>query len=134
MTNDITKKTNTVLIIEDEMDIRRLLKNKFVNGGINVLEAENGKVGLETALSHHPDVILLDILMPIMDGLVMLKELRSSEYGKDVPVIILTNLEKTKSVTESLGNDSRDYFMKSDLAPDDIANLINKKLQEHKDK
>ena len=127
----MTKK-DKVLIIEDEIDLRRLLKNKLVSRGFDVLEADNGKIGLEMALSQHPDIILLDILMPVMDGLLMLKELRYSEYGKSVPIIILTNLERTKVVGESLEKDFNNYFMKSDLEPDDVINIIREKLMEHK--
>lgn len=123
-------KKDIVLVIEDEIYLRRLIRNKLINSGFVVLEAENGKDGLEMTKKEHPDVILLDILMPVMDGLMMLKELRQDEYGKKVPVIILSNLEKTNDITKTLDKDAKDYFMKSDIDPDGIVNIVKKRLSE----
>ena len=119
---------NTILIVEDEIDLRELLEKKLKIEGFNVLEAENGKVGLETALSQHPDVILLDIIMPVMDGISMLKELRQDAWGKNVVVIILSNLSEVERINAGLEKNVYDYLVKSDWEPDDIADLINKKL------
>ena len=128
----MTDKRNTVLIIEDEMGLRQLLKSKLNNDGFDVLEAENGKTGLEISLSQHPNIILLDIIMPVMDGLSMLKELRQDKWGKDVPIIILTNLSETEKIDESMEKSVYDYLVKSDWEPDDVVNLINKKLGKRK--
>lgn len=121
-------KKNTVLIIEDEVDLRHLLKEKLESEDFSVLEAENGKVGLETALSAHPDVILLDIVMPAMDGLSMLRELRRDEWGKKVVVIILSNLNKVGKISEGMEENVYDYLVKSDWEPNDVVDLIRKKL------
>lgn len=127
----MTDKKNKILIIEDEIDLRHLLKSKLSSEGFDVIEAENGKTGLEAALSQKPDVILLDIIMPIMDGLSMLKELRQSEYGKSVPVIILSNLSEAEKISEGLEKNVYDYLVKSDWEPDDIVKLIRKKIEEN---
>ena len=128
----MTDKKNTVLIAEDEADLRQLLKSKLIDEGFDVLEAENGKIGLETALNQHPDIILLDIIMPIVDGLSMLKELRQNEWGKNVPVIILSNLSEVEKIGEGLEKNVYDYLVKSDWEPDNIVNLIRKKLGKDK--
>lgn len=124
----MANKKNTILIIEDEIDLRQLLKKKLSNEGFNILEADNGEMGLQTALSQHPDIILLDIIMPIMDGLSMLKELRQNEWGKGVTVIILSNLSEAEKVDAGMQKNVYDYLVKSDWEPDDIVNLIKEKL------
>ena len=121
-------KKNNVLIVEDEIDLRRLLRGKLVNEGFDVLEADNGKTGLETALSQRPDIVLLDIVMPVMDGFSMLKELRKDEWGKNVPVVILSNLSENEKIGEGLEKNVYDYLVKADWEPDDIVDLIRKKL------
>ena len=69
----------TILIIEDEKTLREPLKEELQENGFKVLEAENGESGLKSALEHHPDLILLDTVMPIMDGITMLKELKKEK-------------------------------------------------------
>jgi DNA-binding response OmpR family regulator len=121
-------KKNVILIVEDEIDLRELLKNKLTEEGFDVLEAENGKIGLEMALSKHPDMILLDVLMPVMDGLSMLKELRQDDWGKNAPVVILSNFSEAEKITEGLEKNVYDYLVKSSWEPDTIISMIKKKL------
>jgi DNA-binding response OmpR family regulator len=125
----MVNKKNTVLIIEDESELRQLLKTKLKNEGFNVLEADDGKVGLETALSKHPDIILLDIIMPVMDGLSMLKELRQNVWGKTVAFIVLSNLSEAEKISEGMEKNAYGYLVKSDWEPDDVVALIRKKLE-----
>jgi DNA-binding response OmpR family regulator len=121
-------KKNTVLIVEDETDLRELLKRKLLDENFDVFEAENGKVGLEVSLSKHPDVILLDIIMPVMDGLSMLEELRKNEWGMGAKVIVLSNLNEPEKVSESLEKNIYNYLIKSNWEPDEIVKLIKKSL------
>lgn len=121
-----TKKV--ILIVEDEMELRQLLRSKLEVEGFSVLEAENGKIGLETALAKRPDMILLDIIMPIMDGLGMLKELQKDDWGKIVPIIILSNLNESENIGDSLESNVYGYFVKSDWEPDNLVALISKRL------
>jgi DNA-binding response OmpR family regulator len=124
----MTDKKNVILIVEDEIDLRELLKNKLIEEGFDVLEAENGKIGLEMALDKHPDMILLDVLMPVMDGLSMLKELRQNDWGKSAPVVILSNFSEAEKITEGLEKNVYDYLVKSSWEPDTIIAMIKKKL------
>ena len=121
-----TKKT--ILIVEDELDLCQILKKKFEYEGFNIIEAHNGEIGLNIALKEHPDLILLDIIMPIMDGMTMLKKLREDKWGGHVPVIILTNLNETKKVSEGIENDVYSYLVKSNWELDDIVSLVRKNL------
>lgn len=78
--------------MEDEAPLQRTVSMAFQMFGINTLLAKNGKEGLATALSERPDLIILDIIMPVMDGFAMLKALRAEEVGKNIPVIYFSNL------------------------------------------
>jgi len=124
----MAKTKSTILIIEDEIGLRQLLRGKLEGEGFDVLEAENGKTGLEASLNHHPNIILLDIVMPVMDGLTMLKELRKDEWGKNASVIVLSNLNDAEKIGEGMEKNVYDYLVKSDWEPDDIVSLIKKKL------
>lgn len=124
----MANKKQTVLIVEDEVDLREILKLKLKGEGFGVLEAENGKVGLEMALSQHPDMILLDIIMPVMDGTEMLTELRKDSWGSKAGVIVLSNLTEAEKIRESIEKNTYGYLVKSDCEPDDIVALIRKEL------
>jgi DNA-binding response OmpR family regulator len=82
-----------ILVVEDEAPLRSALSEMLTIEGFAVFEAKNGQEGLNTALEEKPDVILLDLVMPVMDGMTMLKNLRENkEYGANVPVIVLSNV------------------------------------------
>lgn len=90
MTESTKKK---VLVVEDDEPMLKALRLALENAGLTVVEAKNGVSGIVKALEEHPDLILLDILMPMMDGWEMLEQLRATDdWGKCVPVVILTNL------------------------------------------
>ena len=97
---------------------------KLMLEGFIVLEAENGEEGLDVALRDHPDLILLDIIMPKMDGLTMLKKLREDVRGKNTKVILLTNLSDNEKVSEALLQGSYDYLVKSDWKIGDVVAKI----------
>ena len=117
-----------ILIIEDEPSLRGALVDKLSREGFCCLEAKNGLEGLDAALKEHPDLILLDIIMPVMDGMTMLEELRKNPWGKNVPVILLTNLSEVEKVAQSLHHGVYDYLVKSDWKLEDIAKKIKTKL------
>jgi len=121
------KEVKIILIVEDEAPLRQALADKLGREGFKVLEAVNGQEGLERALKEHPDLILLDIAMPIMDGTTMLKNLRKDKWGKRVSVIILTNYSAVEKVPEVLESGAHDYIVKSSRL-EDIINLIKQKL------
>lgn len=88
-----------VLIIDDEEDVREIAKMSLnLLGGLDVVEAENGQHGIEVAAENKPDVILLDMNMPILDGPSTLEALRTNEATKDIPVIFLTAKAMTQEI------------------------------------
>jgi len=90
--------TKKILVVDDEPVLVDLLRAKLSQKGFNVVEAHDGEEGLNASLREHPDFILLDVIMPKVDGLTMLKRLREDEWGNTVPVLILSNLNTTEAV------------------------------------
>ena len=121
-------KLKTLLIVEDEGTLLQTLSDKFSNEQLNVLEAKDGKIGLDIALKEQPDLILLDIVMPNMDGITMLKKLRENEWGKSVKVMILTNLSDGEKVSEAFEMDTFEFLVKSDWKLEDVVLKIKDSL------
>ncbi|MBA4319224.1 MAG: response regulator [Flavobacterium sp.] len=117
-----------ILIVEDELSLRNALRDKLTRGGFDVLEAKDGEEGLKIALHEHPDLILLDIIMPVMDGFTMLKKLREDVWGKNTIVVLLTNLSDNERVAEAIAQGAYDYFVKSDWKIKNIVAKIDEKL------
>ncbi|MFA5051248.1 MAG: response regulator [Patescibacteria group bacterium] len=120
---------HTVLIVEDEPSIRDAIVIKLTRKGFTVLEAKNGQEGLDIALQKHPDLILLDVIMPIMDGLTVIKKLKEDEWGKTVPVLLLTNLSDPEAVSKSIKIDRSDFLIKSNWTLEEVVEKINQKLK-----
>jgi len=119
-----------ILIAEDERAMLRALTDTFENEGFNVFGAEDGEKGLKIAFKEHPDVILIDLLMPKMDGISMLKKIREDEWGKDVPVIILTNLSDVDKIAETVENGISHYLVKTEWSLEEIVKKVKKLLKE----
>lgn len=120
-----------ILVVEDELAYLKLLNSQLTEKGYTVIEAINGKKGLEMAKSENPDLILLDIRMPVMDGMAMLNLLRKQEDDKKTKVIILTNLEPDDKIIEEVVRDQPTYyFVKSDIQFNDLLEKINELLQD----
>jgi DNA-binding response OmpR family regulator len=123
-------KKQTILIVDDEISLLTALRDKLTRENFATLEAKNGEEGLEIALSEHPDLILLDIVMPKMDGMAMLKKLREDAWGKNAKVIMLTNLSDIKNVVNAINQQSYDYLVKSDWKLEDVVAKIRQRLGE----
>ena len=123
-----------ILIIEDEKSLRGALVDFLLLKNYIPLEAKNGQEGLEIALLQHPDIILLDLIMPEMDGMTTLKKIREDAWGAQVPIIILTNLSPTKEQSSTIGTDLTaidsltHYLIKSDWKLHDVVKEIEKIL------
>ncbi len=118
----------TILIIDDEVDLRNALITALEYEGFGTRTAEDGEKGLEMALSEKPDLILLDIMMPKMDGTEVLKNLRADEWGKNAKVIVMTaldDLEKVAGIIEAGGDE---YLVKSDVPLSGIIEKVKTKL------
>ncbi|MDB5185678.1 MAG: Two component transcriptional regulator, winged helix [Candidatus Saccharibacteria bacterium] len=119
----------SIAIIEDDQAISQMYRFKFEAEGYTVETAENGKLGLELAESMKPDIILLDLMMPEMTGDVMLGLLRQTDWGKDITVIILTNMgeQEVPDSVRSLG--VAGVILKADMTPRQVAELVKKHLK-----
>jgi len=113
-------KQKKVLIVEDEPTISSMYKSKFETDGFLVLVAENGADGLKLAQTELPDLVLLDVILPQLDGFSVLKELKAGAKTKNIPVVLLTNLgsSEDKAKGEALG--AVDYLVKASLTPIEI--------------
>jgi|SRR3989344_6038882 len=115
-----------ILIVEDEKSLAETLAKWLDLEGFEVLKAHNGQEGLTVAFSTHPDLILLDILMPVMDGNTMYSKLREDSWGKSVPVIFLSNVTDAQGWASSLSDN--DYLVKSSWTLEDVMGVVKKKL------
>jgi|SRR3989344_1363974 len=117
-----------IAIIEDELAISQMYRIKFEAGGYEVETAENGKTGLELVEKFKPDVILLDLMMPEMTGPEMLQLLRATDWGKNIKVIVLTNVGQDEA-KQSLGGQKVDAFIiKAHFTPKEVSQTVAKVL------
>lgn len=119
----------TLLIIEDEKLLVEAIEKALGVLDISVTSANDGAEGLRLALEQHPDLILLDIVLPSMDGMTVLDKLREDEWGKDAPVIILSNLSKEDTDEDSNKKGVRDYLVKTDWKLSDVVEKVKNELK-----
>ncbi len=122
------KPCHTVLIAEDENNLQNILCTKFTEEGFTVITAVDGQETLDLAIEHHPDIIILDLLMPKVDGRVVLRKLRSDMWGKSVPVIVYTNVSETEGVDEIFRNKAYDYMVKANHSLEDVVTRVRQRL------
>lgn len=117
-----------IAIIEDDPVIRQMYLMKFEAAGFTVGTAENGQEGVALVEKLSPDIVLLDISMPVMNGDEALAAIRAEAWGKDVPVMILTNLgeEEAPKTLRALGIHS--YIVKAELTPRQVVERVKKAL------
>lgn len=126
MAGSINKK---ILIVEDEAPLRNAVADILSFEGFTVFQAKNGQEGLDLALKEHPDLILLDLMMPVMDGLTMLEKMRQDvEWGKNAAVILLTNLNDPEKIAQATSAGSYDFLVKSDWNIEDVVKKIKSRL------
>jgi len=118
-----------ILIVEDEKSLLDVLVMKFSDEGFEVHQARDGVQGLETAVVKKPDLILLDIIMPRMDGITMLKKLREDLWGKEVPVILLTNLGDSEKIAEVMEYGVYDYLVKAEWKMEELVERVKSRLK-----
>ncbi len=117
-----------IAIVEDDQAISQMYRIKFEGEGYVVETAENGKIGLELAESMKPDIILLDLMMPEMNGDEMLAQMRKTAWGKSITVVILTNMGE-QEIPESVKKMGvAAVILKADMTPRQVAELVKKQL------
>ena len=121
--------SKTVLLVEDNDFIRNMYQLKLSKSGLEVVEAGDGVQALEKIKAQKPDVILLDLMMPNMGGLDVLKQLKADGMLPDLPVVVLTNVMDQQSVDDAKKLGARDYIVKTDLTPTQVVEKIQPLLQ-----
>lgn len=117
-----------IAIIEDDQAISQMYRIKFEAEGYDVETAENGKYGLELLEKMRPDIVLLDLMMPVMTGEEMLAKVREADWGKDMKVIILTNRGEQEIPPEVKLLNVTALILKADMTPRQVAELVKAKL------
>ena len=119
-----------ILIVEDDAVLLKNLAAFFKDAGFGVLQAVDGEAGFKTAVEERPDIILLDILLPKMDGISVLKKLRQEHQALRMPIILLTNIEPSDSVMQDIIQTEPAYYMvKKDWKLADILEKVRESLE-----
>jgi len=122
------EKNYTVLVVDDDTALVDIVSNLLQLEGYNVLKAYNGKAGLEMAKEHKPHVIILDIMMPEMDGYEVLEHLKEDVNTADIPVIMLTARTEDKAVIESWKKGA-DFYIPKPFEIDELLHVIELVIQ-----
>ncbi len=117
-------KTISVLIVEDEKVLRDVYELIITSLGYSVYTASNGIEGLAQLKKHKPDIMLLDIFMPVMDGQEVLRNLKKTDFP-NVKIVVCSNMSDNKLTQEVLDNGADKFVLKSSLGPNELKSLIN---------
>ena len=123
-----TKKQIKVAIVEDEPAIAHMYRLKFEAEGYKVEMAEDGEVGLQLCEDMQPDIVLLDLMMPVMDGTEMLTKMRATDWGKDIRVLILTNRGREEAPEELRELNIHSYIVKAEMTPRQVFTKVQEAL------
>jgi DNA-binding response OmpR family regulator len=118
-----------IAIVEDDSAISQMYRIKFETEGYSVETAENGKLGLALIEEMKPDIVLLDLMMPEMDGEEMLTKLRKTNWGKDIKVIILTNMGENEAPDSIKDMNVEAFILKANMTPRQVAELVKEHLK-----
>ena len=125
----MAKSGKKVLVVEDEAPLRELLITELKREGILALGAKDGEEGLTVALKEHPDLLLVDIIMPKKDGLEMVTSLRDDAWGKEASVVLLTNLNDSEKIVQAIEYGAREYLVKADWKIEDVIRMVKDKIK-----
>jgi DNA-binding response OmpR family regulator len=125
-----TSLKGTILVVEDELAFRRVYEDLLKSDGYNVLVAEDGEKGWELAYKELPDLIVLDLALPKLHGLDVLKNIRSSGVTKSIPVIVMTVLGEQDDIRKGFELGANDYLVKGYYTPGEMLNKIRLMLSE----
>lgn len=117
-----------VLVVEDDESIRQLYVDALTAGGIRVETAKDGEEGVALALEKHPEVILMDITLPGMNGHEAVQQIRKDPWGKNAKVIFLTNSDKAEDVFNAVKQKSVEYIIKANTDIKDVVNRVRQTM------
>lgn len=120
----------TILFIEDESALHKTLSDALPKEEYEIVSALDGEIGLRLAKAKKPDLILLDLVLPKMDGFEVLEALKQDESTKDVPVIVLTNLEQMADIQKAIDLGARTYLVKSNYNLQEVVDMVKKTTAE----
>lgn len=115
---------NTVLVVEDDDNIRDLYTTALQDAGFTVWAAADGETGVQLALVNHPAVILMDIVLPDINGHQAVEKIRNDRWGKDAKIIFLTNMTDASDVVRAVDAGSADYIIKVYTTPKELVNTV----------
>ncbi len=118
-----------VLIVEDDKFLRELINRKLQSEGFETVLAIDGEIGLDLAGKESPDIILLDLILPGINGFEVLTRIEENESIKEIPVIILSNLGQKDDIDKGMGLGAADYLVKAHFTPNEIIEKINQTLE-----
>lgn len=123
------KKTHRVLIVEDDALLLKVLVEVFISENFDVAVVENGTEVLDVAKSSNPEIILLDLILPGIDGFEVLKRLKEDEKTKQIPVVALSNLSDVADVKSIKALGAVEYFIKSNTEMKKIVQFVKSQLK-----
>ncbi len=117
------KRIKKILVIDDDLDIQKLVSVRLTSSGYSVITAADGKTGLEKARSEGPDLILLDVMLPDIDGYKVCTELKNDDDLKKIPIVMLTSLSQLGDIKSGIGSGANAYVAKP-FRPEDLLETI----------
>lgn len=118
-----------VLIVEDDKFLRELINRKLQSEDFQTVLAIDGEIGLDLVDKERPDIVLLDLILPGMNGFEVLAKIKENEKIKEIPVIILSNLGQQDDIEKGMGLGAIDYLVKAHFTPNEIIEKINQTLE-----
>lgn len=122
-------KDTKILLVEDDKFLVDIFATRLQNACYNITTADNGEVAIALAIEKHPHLILLDIILPQMDGWEVLEKLQKEELTKHIPVILLTNLGHEEDVEKGLKSGAVGYLIKAQYTPTEVVNKVKEILE-----
>lgn len=128
----LAAKASKILIIEDDRFIRKIYANKLRREGFNMIEAVQGEEGWHKIIYEKPDLILLDLVLPVKNGFEILADIKRNKTTKKIPVIILSNLSQSPDIQRGLKLGADDYLVKTAVSLSEIVEKVKEVLAKHK--
>jgi two-component system, cell cycle sensor histidine kinase and response regulator CckA len=113
-----------VLICDDTPSLRSAFAAAIHEAGFEAIEAKDGKEGVALALAHHPHVILMDIMMPVLSGHAAVNQIRKDPWGRDAKIIYLTNMDDPENIVRAVEQKTEKYIIKSNTSLEDVIKLV----------
>jgi CheY-like chemotaxis protein len=123
-----TKKILTVLTVEDDEFLSKLVSGRLLELGFAVIAVDSGNDGMSQARIEHPDLILLDIMLPDVNGFLVLETLKKDENTKHIPIIVLSNLGGQDDIEKGIALGASAYLVKSAVLPNEVAKVVQETI------